>query len=497
MKLNAKLFDIEAGGPYIILLNEKIAKELDLFSSDRVRVLAEKRYVVAIVDIAKKLKNHEVGIFNEVRDALKINSGEIVSVVPEEPPSSLGSIKKKLDKKFLTREEMCDIITDTVDNVLTAPELAYFVSAAYTHGFSMAETEYLTRAMAETGEMLKWNKRPIMDKHCIGGVAGNRTTMLLVPIITAAGLTMPKTSSRSITSPAGTADTMEVLANVSFDISEIQSIVNKTGGCIVWGGALNLAPADDIIVKTEHSLELDPTPMLLASIMAKKYVAGATHVLIDIPVGRFAKCKTLARYKELKIKFEQLGKRLKMKIKIIKTEGEEPIGNGLGPALEARDVMWILHKDKRGPESLKKKALMMAGLLLEMGGKARPSNGIKLATEILESGKALKKMQEIIAAQGGNPKIIPEKIKIGKFSYDFLAKKSGKITIVNDDRLTRVARLAGSPRDKGAGVYLYTHFGYDIKKGDKLFTIYAESERKLDEAYRFVVDYPCIEIDGR
>jgi len=495
MELKAKLFDIEAGGPFIVLLNERVAKELDLMSGDRARIMAEQRYIVAIVDIAKRIKANEIGVFNEVKEALNLDPGQIVKIIPEEAPKSIGSIKKKLDNKPISKDEIYRIVNDIVDNVLTKAELAYFVSAAYTHGFSMAETEYLTRAMAETGDMLRWKKRPIVGKHCIGGVAGNRTTMLILPIVVAAGLTMPKTSSRSITSPAGTADTMEVLANVSFrSVDEIKEIVNRTGGCLVWGGALRLAPADDSIVKVEHSLELDPTPMLLSSIMAKKYVEGVTHVLIDIPVGRFAKCKTHQEHLHLKRQFEKLAKRLGMKIKVIKTEGEEPIGNGLGPALEARDVLWILQGDERGPLDLKEKSIMMAGKLLELSGKVRSGKGVKMAREILESGKAFKKMKEIIAAQGGDPNIDPEKIRVGRYTYDFFAKKSGKLVTLNDDRISRAARLAGAPRNKGAGIYLYVHKNARVKRGQKLFTIYAESDWKLNEAINFVNKWSPVEI---
>jgi len=495
MELKAKIFDIEAGGPFIVLLNEKIAKELDLMSGDRARVMAERRYVVALVDIAKRLKNDQLGVFSEVKEALNLDPGQPVGIAPEEPPKSIGSIKKKLNNKPITKDEIYGVVNDVVDNALTPSELAYFVAAAYTRGFSMTETEYLTRAMAETGDMLKWKKRPIMGKHCIGGVAGNRTTMLILPIVAAAGLTMPKTSSRSITSPAGTADTMEILANVSFkSVEEIQSIVKKTSGCLVWGGALKLAPADDAIVKVEHSLELDPTPMLLASIMAKKYVEGVTHLLIDIPVGRFAKSKTDKDFLNLKKHFEDLARRLKIKIKIIKTKGEEPIGNGLGPALEARDVMWVLQNHEKAPADLREKGLMMAGILLELGGKAKTGRGKKLAKEILESGKALKKMLEIISAQGGKEKIDPNKINVGEHTHDYVAKKSGKLTILNDDRISRIARLAGAPRNKGAGVYLYVHKGAKVKKGEKLFTIYAESDWKLNEAVSFLIKWPPVEI---
>jgi len=487
MKLKTRIFEIESGGAFIILLNEKNAKDLDVFPGDRVRILNSRKYIIAIVDIAKHLKDTEVGIYSEVKAQLNLSSGEFVDLIPEEKPESVSSIKKKLDNKELTRDEIFHIVEDIVDNSLTQAELAYLISSAYTRGFSMKETHNFILAMAHSGEMLKWSTKPVMDLHCIGGVPGNRTTMIIVPIIAAAGLKIPKTSSRSITSPSGTADTMEVLANVSFkSIEQIKFTVNEANGCIVWGGSLNLAPADDEIVKVEHPLDLDPTPMLLSSIIAKKYVAGATHVLLDIPIGKYVKVRDDTRYNELKSKFEELGAALGMKFKVIRTNGDQPIGNGLGPALEARDILWVLKNDDRGPKDLRDKSIMMSGLMLEMAGKAKAGQGAKMAQEILDSGKAFEKMVQIIKLQGGK-NFDPDKIKPGKFSMEFKARSAGKITEIYNPLVTKVARLAGAPRNKHAGVYIHKHLKAVVKKGEVLFTIYSESERKLDEASKFAL----------
>jgi AMP phosphorylase len=487
MKLATKIFNVEAGGTYIVLLNEVTAKDLDVYPGDRVRLMAEGHYILAVINISGSVDKNEIGVYSEVKDTLNLDEGQLVTIFPEAQPSSIESIRKKLDGKKITKEEIYDIISDIVDNALTQAEIAYFVSAAYIKGFSVQEIAWLTIAMAETGEVLKWDKKPIMDKHCIGGVAGNRTSMIVLPIITAAGLIMPKTSSRSITSPSGTADTMEVLANVNFKtIQEVQKIVEKTNGCEVWGGSFNLAPADDLIIRVEHTIDIDPTPMLLSSIMAKKYVAGSTHVLIDIPVGPFAKIKTKKDYTSLARQFMQLGKQLNMQVKTVESKADQPIGNGLGPALEARDVLWVLSNNKKGPQDLKEKSLWMAGLMLEMGGATKKGQGQKLAKKILESGKALEQMKKIIKAQGGDPKIKPEQIKMGKLTHAVFAQKSGKVSLMNDDILSKAARLAGAPIDKGAGIYLHVHLKDKVKKGDTLYTIYAVSDRKLGEAVKYV-----------
>lgn len=334
---------------------------------------------------------------------------------------------------------------------------------------------------------------PIFVHNCIGGVPGNRTTPIVVPIIAAAGATIPKTSSRAITSPSGTADTMEVLTNVEIrDSDEVKRIVNQIGGCLLWGGALNMAPADDKIIKIEKPLSLDPTAMLLSSIMAKKYAAGSTHVLIDIPVGEYSKVGNEEKYNELKKSFEELGKRLGMYVKVIKTKAYGPIGNGIGPALEARDVMWVLENDERAPEDLMDKSLMLAGVLLEMADLVDKDKGKKVAEEILFSGKALRKMKQIIEAQGGDPRISSKDIKVGEHSYDFRAERPGTICYFRDHGLS-ISRLAGAPKDKKAGIYLHKKLGETVKEGEVLFTVYSESKRKLDEAVDYAIDnFPII-----
>ncbi len=484
MRLKAKLLSIESGGPFIIVLNPKIAKVLDLAPSDRVRVMAEKRYAVAIADISSTIAENEIGLFHEIQEKLNISPDQPIALVPEEKPYSIQSIRKKLDGADLTKEEIFELITDIVDSRLTQAEIASFVTAVYAKGMSMDEVEHMTRAMAETGEMLHFNTKPVADLHSIGGVPGNRTTMIVVPIIAAAGILIPKTASRAITDPSGTADTMEVLAPVEHSLDNIKDIVLEHKGCIVWGGALDLAPADDSIVEVERPLLLDPTAMLLSSIMAKKYSAGATDVLIEIPYGPGTKCAR-PRANELEKKFLALGARLGINIKINKTDGSQPVGRGVGPAIEARDVLWVLEKNSNGPVDLKNRSLYLAGQLLELVKKARPGAGFKVAANLLENGAALKKMKEIIAAQGGDPKITSEKITLGKYDEIITAEQSGIIRAIDNDSIKRIGRHLGAPYDKSAGLYLWVKVGDKVKEGDKLFTLYAESGRKLAEGLEF------------
>ena len=493
MKFVVKDMDVATGGPLIVVMNENDALMLDLHLSDRIRLRKGKKSAIVVVDFAetgKAVPQGRIGLFEEVLSKLHARNNDVVSISLEKKPLSLRYIKKKLDGKELNYQEIKRIIDDTVSNAITTIELTYYVAANYMRGMSMKEIVALTKAMINSGETLKIKNKHIIDKHCIGGVAGNRTTMVIVPILVAAGLTVPKTSSRSITSPAGTADTMEVLTNVSLSMSQIKKVVKKTGGCMVWGGAVDLAPADDTIINVEHPLSIDAEGQLLASIMAKKGSVSASHVIIDIPVGKDAKIDSMKEAKHLKKQFERVAKELKMNTRVIITDGSQPVGNGIGPALEARDVLWLLKGDKRGPTDLCEKSLLMAGIVLEMTGKAGKGHGYAMAKEILCSGKAYRKFIEILEAQGA--KIIDEReIRLGRYKLKVFARKNGRVRHISNRAIARISRLAGCPKDKGAGIMLWKKKGDKVMKGEKMFTIFAESRQKLNYVKEFLE-----EIDG-
>lgn len=354
-----------------------------------------------------------------------------------------------------------------------------------------SKSEYVYDFKVPGHEKFVAGSAPICVHNCIGGVAGNRTTMIIVPIIAAAGLYIAKTSSRAITSPAGTADTMEVLCNVNIPPSQVKEIVTKTNGAIVWGGGIRLASADDKLIKIRNPLSLDPRGVLLASILAKKKSVGAQYIVIDIPVGRGAKISDYTMAESLAKDFIKIGKRLNMEIEALITDGSEPVGNGIGPALECRDVLQVL--EGGGPEDLRHKSCLMAGKLLELSGKVEKDRGYEVAQHFIDSGKALEKMRQIIAAQGGNPNIKSSDIAIGQFVYEVTAEHSGKISHIDNKHISKIARIAGAPQDKGAGIYLYKVRGDHVEKGDKLFDIVATSEEKLSFAVKALKDLEPIE----
>ena len=481
MKLKVKDVNIATGGPLVVILNRGDARKLDLHLMDRIKVKKGRKTETVVVNIAeskKAVRPGYIGVFEEVIDSLKLKHNDIVDISMARKPLSLEFIRKKLDGEKLNKKEIDQIVWDIAHNKLSSVELTYFVAACYTNVLTMKETLMLTKAIVRQGRTLKLKRYPIIDKHCIGGIAGNRTTMVLVPIIAAAGFVIPKTSSRSITSPAGTADTMEVLAKVSFPFDKMKKIILKTNGCIIWGGSLNLAPADDKIINVEKPLGIDAESQLLASIMAKKYSVSSTHILIDIPIGKDAKVRNRVAALKLKKSFGAVGRGLKKNVKIIITDGSRPIGRGIGPALEARDVLWVLKRDKRRPIDLENKCVKMSAEIFKMAG---IRDGKKKTLGILNNGDAYKKMVEIIKAQQGRI-TKPEQIKLGKFRFDVKSSKNGIVREINNTVVSRVARIAGAPLNKGAGIYLCKNVGNRVRKGEVLFTIYSESKQKLNYA---------------
>lgn len=481
MKFKVKDVDISTGGPFVVILNRTDAVYYGLHPEDRLKIIKKNRFAIAIIDISEsdhQVGRGKIGLMEEVLRELGVKDGESVEAEFEKSPASIQFIKEKLNGRELSFEQIDEIIDDIVHNRLTQVEMTYFVAGCYTKGLSKGETVSLTKSIVKNGDVFKPNSKLVVDKHCIGGVPGNRTTMVVVPILAAAGLAVPKTSSRSITSPAGTADSMEVLADVCIPIEKLRKVMKTTKACIIWGGAFGLAAADDKLIRLRHPLSLDPVGMVLASVLAKKRAVSATHVLIDIPLGRGAKIQDMREALRFKGLFEDIGKELGMKVKVVITDGSQPIGNGIGPALEARDVLLTLSNDKRAPKDLTEKSLDMAGIIFEMVGKAKKKEGRKLAEQLLLSGKANRKMKEIIKAQGAKV-TEPGMIKIGRFKCEIRAEKAGKITYIDNKTISKIAWSAGAPVDKGAGMFIHMHKGDIVSQNEVLYTLYAESKDKL------------------
>ncbi|MBW3018704.1 AMP phosphorylase [Candidatus Woesearchaeota archaeon] len=497
MRFVVKDMDIATGGTNIVIINMKDAEQLDLHHMDRVVVKKGRKEAIAAVNIGesrKAVSPGKIGLTEEVLAAVDAKHKDLVTLFFAEKPKSLSYIHKKMSGRELSAAEMDSIISDASTNKLTSVELTSFIVSIYVKGLSDKEVFHMSKALAESGQTISFRHKPIVDFHCIGGVPGNRTTMIVTPILVAAGLKNPKTSSRAITSPAGTADTMEVLCPVALSAQKLKKLVNEVGGVIAWGGGVNLAPADDKMIRIEHPLEINAEGQMLASIMAKKYNVGATHLLIDIPVGKEAKVRTREDANRLGTKFKKLGKELGIKVKTIITDGEEPVGNGIGPVLEAKDCLYILKNDPRGPQDLLRRSLKMAAQILEFVKAVPHGKGAGTARRLLKSGAAYGAMVRIIEAQGGK-EVLPDNLPTAAYIHDIKASKAGKLIDMDNKGISKLARLAGAPVDKEAGIYLRKHAGDSVKKGSVIMTVHARSKRKLKYALEYYKSYPgCVKI---
>lgn len=441
----------------------------------RVKVSAGLRSVIATLNVVSDelLPLDQAGLSEIAWRDLQVQHDDALEFAHPEPLQSFSNVRRKIYGLELDPLAYQSIVRDVVSGRYSNIELAAFVTACAGDRMSLNEIVALTHAMAGAGATLSWPASRVVDKHCIGGLPGNRTTPIVVAIAAAAGLTMPKTSSRAITSPAGTADAMETLAPVDLDLGTMRRVVEKEGGCVVWGGAMDLSPADDILIRVERPLDFDSDGQLVASVLSKKLAAGSTHVVIDVPVGPTAKVRSEAAAQALIEKFTFVSNAVGLQVRALQTPGAEPVGRGIGPALEARDLVAVLQGEKSAPADLRERALRLAGEVLALGGKAK-GDGITEASRCLESGEAWRKFLAICAAQGGvrTPPIAP-------FRKDFTAERAVRVKAIDNRKLARVAKLAGAPRSPAAGLELRARTGEYLERGQPLFTLHAQTQGEM------------------
>jgi thymidine phosphorylase len=450
----------------------------------KVEVRANGRRILAtlnVVDDTRIVDCHELGLSEDAFLQLAVEDGHPASVSQAEPPESIDALKRKIGGERLGLQDFKDIVKDIAERHYSKIELTAFVVATNRDELDREEVYFLTQAMVASGRALDWHETLVVDKHCIGGIPGNRTSMLVVPIVAAHGMLCPKTSSRAITSPAGTADTMEVLANVALSLEQLDHIVREHRACLAWGGTANLSPADDVLISVERPLSVDSPGQMVASILSKKIAAGSSHLVLDIPIGPTAKVRSMPEAQRLRRLFEYVAKRMHLSLDVVITDGRQPVGNGIGPVLEARDVMRVLENDPRAPVDLRQKALRLAGRLIECNPDVRGGDGFAIARDILDSGRALIKMNALITAQGSKHFDHNHPL-LGTLSFDIHAETSGVVTGIDNLQIARIARLAGAPKAAGAGVDLFRKLGDAVEPGDLLFRVYASYQSDLEFA---------------
>ncbi|GAB2532083.1 thymidine phosphorylase family protein [Simplicispira piscis] len=450
----------------------------------KIEVRANGRRILATLNVVDDLSIvgcRELGLSEDAFAQLGVENGHMVAVAQAEPPESMGALFRKISGERLERGDFLAIVRDIADHRYSKIELTAFVVACNRDELDREEVFFLSDAMVATGHRLDWHEPLVVDKHCIGGIPGNRTSMLIVPIVAAHGMLCPKTSSRAITSPAGTADTMEVLATVELPLEQLRDIVRDQRGCLAWGGTAHLSPADDVLISVERPLSIDSPGQMVASILSKKIAAGSTHLVLDIPIGPTAKVRSMPEAQRLRRLFEYVAQRMRLSLDVVITDGRQPIGNGIGPVLEARDVMRVLENDPRAPNDLRQKALRLAGRLIECDPDVRGGDGYAIARDILDSGRALARMQAIITAQGGkdfdhnNP-------QLGALTFEVSAPDSGVVAGINNLQIARIARLAGAPKVQGAGVDLLCKLGDTVIAGQTLYRVHAGFPTDLEFA---------------
>ncbi len=426
-----------------------------------------------VVDDPYIVGQDEIGLSEDAFRRFGVAAGAMACVRHAERPASIGALFRKINGERLLKDDYHAIVKDISGGQYSKIELTAFLIATNNGELDRDEIYYLTDAMVASGRRLHWPEQMVVDKHCIGGIPGNRTSMLVVPIVAAHGLLCPKTSSRAITSPAGTADTMEVLANVNLEQDRLAEIVRQHRACLAWGGTADLSPADDVMISVERPLSLDSTTQMIASILSKKVAAGSTHLILDLPIGPSAKVKNVPDAQRLRKLFEYVASRMSLTLDVVITDGRQPIGNGIGPMLEARDVMRVLENDPRAPQDLRHKSLHLAGRMIEFDPDVRGGDGYAIARDILESGRALAKMRAIINAQGAKH-FDHEHFMLGKLNHEVVAERDGMVIAIDNLRIAQVARLAGAPKVANAGIDIRRKLGDRVKQGETLYAIYAE-----------------------
>lgn len=484
-RLRLKYLGIDTYKEPVIYMHEDCAvcRAEGFESQGRIQVKYKSKTLIATLNkiTGNMLGACDVGFSEYAWKTLDAIEGETIEVSHPSPVNSLSHVRSKIYGNKLSATNINEIVRDIAATRYSDIELASYVTACAGNRLDEDEITNLTQAMVDAGERMTWPGSPIVDKHSVGGLPGNRTTPIVVSIVTAFGLTMPKTSSRAITSPAGTADAMEVVAPVDLDTLSMRRVVEQEGGCIIWGGAVSLSPADDLLIRIEKILELDSEGQLVASILSKKIAAGSTHVLIDMPVGPTAKVRSTEMGTKLAVYLETVGKKFGLTVATQFSDGTQPVGHGIGPALEARDFVSVLRGNKEAPQDLRAHALALAGKILEFSTQVSKDEGIKIAREILDSGKAWKKFQAICAAQGGM-----REIPVPRYTHTIEADMAGIVMEIDNRRIARVAKLAGAPRDKTAGVDFYVPLGTNVQKGQPLFSIHAEALGELNYALNYL-----------
>ena len=467
--------------PVAYLPRNSFIKADDYLGPERIEITAGARSIrahVHVLDAGQGLQVDEVGLSRRTFEDLNLPLGAPVVLHRAAAPRSRAALRDKIRGKALGEDQYAELLGDIAQGRYPDSEVGAFL-VAVTRNLSDGEVLALARVRASFMPRMAWGESIVADKHSMGGIPGSRITLIVVPIVASHGLAIPKTSSRAITSAAGTADAMETVARVDLTASELWGTVQRTRGCIVWNERLNHSALDDVMNSITRPLAIESNRWSVASILSKKWTAGATHVVGDLPFGPQAKLKTRDEATELARLFQHVGEAMGLQVEAHATDGLAPIGRGIGPALEVRDILQVLDNDPAAPAELREKALFFVSLILAwdplVGGltaaRAR-------AEQLLTSGQARAKFDAIVEAQGRrHPPITP-----APMTHVVRAPADARVLGIDFAQITEIARHAGAPHDRSAGLDLLRRAGDRVKAGDPLYVIHASTARDLANA---------------
>lgn len=400
-------------------------------------------------------------------------------------------IQKKKSGETLTKEEIDFMITDYVAGKIPDYQMSAMLMAIYFNGMENEELAAFTLAMRDSGDLVDLS--PIegikVDKHSTGGV-GDKTTLIVGPIVAACGVPVAKMSGRGLGFTGGTLDKLESISGFRIDLSaeEFFETVKKTGISVI-GQTGNLAPADKLLYALRDvTATVDSIPLIAASVMSKKLAAGSDKIVLDVTTGSGAFMKNTRDAKKLAKHMVAIGNHAGKETVAILTGMEEPLGFAIGNNMEVKESIEVLKGD--GPEDVKEVSVALAGMMLSLGlENVSHSQGKRMAKKALSSGQAFEKFKEMVQAQGGDIRYVehPEFFERDAFEGEVLAAEDGFLSGMDTEKIGVAAGLLGAGRetkdsviDMRAGIYLKKKIGDIVKKGEPIAICYAGTKEKLN-----------------
>lgn len=400
-------------------------------------------------------------------------------------------IQKKKNGETLTKEEIDFMITDYVAGKIPDYQMSAMLMAIYFNGMENEELAAFTLAMRDSGDLVDLS--PIegikVDKHSTGGV-GDKTTLIVGPIVAACGVPVAKMSGRGLGFTGGTLDKLESISGFRIDLSaeEFFETVKKTGISVI-GQTGNLAPADKLLYALRDvTATVDSIPLIAASVMSKKLAAGSDKIVLDVTTGSGAFMKNTRDAKKLAKHMVAIGNHAGKETVAILTGMEEPLGFAIGNNMEVKEAIEVLKGD--GLEDVKEVSVALAGMMLSLGlENVSHSQGKRMAKKALSSGQAFEKFKEMVQAQGGDIRYVehPEFFERDAFEGEVLAAEDGFLSGMDTEKIGVAAGLLGAGRetkdsviDMSAGIYLEKKIGDTVKKGEPIAICYAGTKEKLN-----------------